>query len=75
MTIKDLMSSPVKTCRATALTGQAARIMLDEGYGCLPVVDSRRRLAGMISIDDVIRKSGGSTGPRYARMVNTGHAA
>ena len=53
MKIKDLMTAPVKTCRTTALLGDAARVMLDAGCGCLPIVDSRGRLAGMLTDRDV----------------------
>ena len=53
MKVKDLMTTPVKTCRTTALLGDAARIMLDAGCGCVPVVDWRGRLAGMLTDRDV----------------------
>ena len=53
MTVKDLMTSPVKTCRTTALLGDAARIMLEGHFGCVPVIDSRGRLAGMLTDRDV----------------------
>lgn len=53
MKVKDLMTTPVKTCRTTALLGDAAHIMLDAGCGCVPVVDRRGRLAGMLTDRDV----------------------
>ena len=53
MKVKDLMTTPVRTCRTTALLGDAARIMLDAGCGCVPVVDWRGRLAGMLTDRDV----------------------
>lgn len=53
MKVKDLMTTPVKTCRTTALLGDVAQIMLDAGYGCVPVVDRHGRLAGMLTDRDV----------------------
>ena len=53
MKVNELMTSPVKTCRTTALLGDAARTMLDGDCGCVPVVDSRGRLAGMLTDRDV----------------------
>jgi CBS domain-containing protein len=53
MKVKDLMSAPPKTCRATSPLGDAAALMLEAGLGCLPIVDSRGRLAGMLTDRDV----------------------
>ena len=44
MKVSDLMTTPVRTCRTTALLSDAARILLDAGCGCVPVVDRRGRL-------------------------------
>jgi CBS domain-containing protein len=53
MKVKDLMTTPVKTCRPSALLGDAARIMLDEECGCVPVVDAHGRIAGMLTDRDI----------------------
>ena len=53
MKVKDLMTSPVKTCRTSALLGDAAQIMLRQHCGCVPVVDGRGRLAGMVTDRDI----------------------
>ena len=53
MNVTDLMTTPVRTCRTTARLGEAARIMLVAGCGCVPVVDRRGRLAGMLTDRDV----------------------
>ena len=58
MKVRDLMTTPVKTCRTTALLGDAAQVMLDAGYGCVPVVDDEGHVKGLISIDDAIRNTG-----------------
>lgn len=53
MTLKDLMTAPVTTCRSTASLCEAARIMLDQHRGCLPIVDAKGRLAGILTDRDV----------------------
>lgn len=53
MKVNDLMTTPVRTCRPTTLLGDAARIMLDAGCGCVPVVDRPGRLVGMLTDRDV----------------------
>ena len=53
MTLKDLMTAPVTTCRATASLAEAARIMLDDNRGCLPIVDAKGHLAGVVTDRDV----------------------
>ena len=53
MNVKDLMTSPVKTCRISALLGDAARTMLRQDCGCVPIVDGRGRLAGMLTDRDI----------------------
>jgi CBS domain-containing protein len=53
MTVKHLMTTPVKTCRATTPIGEAARTMLEENCGCLPVTDGKGHLAGILTDRDV----------------------
>ena len=53
MTIKELMTTPVNTCRTNAHVSEAARTMLEENCGCLPVVDAHGRLAGILTDRDV----------------------
>jgi CBS domain-containing protein len=53
MKVKELMTSPAKTCRTTALLGDAAQTMLLQHCGCVPVVDGRGRLAGMLTDRDI----------------------
>lgn len=55
MKVKDLMTTPVQTCRTTALLGDAVQVMRDAGCGCVPIVDRRGRLAGMLTDHDVCR--------------------
>jgi CBS domain-containing protein len=49
---QDLMSSPVTTIQSTATVGDAADLMLEGGFSCLPVVDEKGELAGMLTHTD-----------------------
>jgi CBS domain-containing protein len=53
MTVKHLMTAPVKTCRANALVSEAARTMLEDNCGCLPVTDGKGHLAGILTDRDI----------------------
>ena len=53
MKVKELMTTPVITCRTSALLGEVAEAMLAGGCGCVPLVDSRHRLMGIVTDRDV----------------------
>lgn len=53
MLVKDLMTTPARTCRVTAPLSEAAKTMLDENCGCLPVVDSKGHLVGIMTDRDL----------------------
>jgi len=53
MRVRDVMTAPVATCRVTAPVGEAANVMRQQCVGCVPVVDRRGRLAGMLTDRDV----------------------
>lgn len=53
MTLKDLMTAPVTTCRTTVSLAEAARVMLDKNRGCLPIVDVHGHLAGVLTDRDL----------------------
>jgi len=53
--VMDLMTEQVISVSADELLVEAARIMLSQGVHRLPVVDSERRLMGIISTTDVLR--------------------
>jgi CBS domain-containing protein len=55
MLVKSLMTRDVKTCRPTSSAGEAAQTMREAGCGCLPVVDGRGRLVGIVTDRDVCR--------------------
>ncbi len=53
--IRDVMRTRIETTTADTRLIEALRKMLDNKFGCLPVVDDERRLVGIITDEDVIR--------------------
>lgn len=53
MVIADLMSRNVATCNDDERLEVAARLMWDLDIGCVPIVDSSRRVVGMLTDRDV----------------------
>ncbi len=55
--VREVMTSPPVYLYPWSTLEEAARIMVKKGYGRLPVVDSetRRRLAGILDREDVVR--------------------
>jgi CBS domain-containing protein len=64
MTVSELMSAPVATCRhETGLTA-AAQLMRDHGCGFMPVLDAQQYVAGVVTDRDlVIALAGSGTAP------------
>lgn len=53
MQAKDLMTTPARTCRVTAPLAEAAKTMLDESCGCLPIVNARGQVVGILTDRDI----------------------
>lgn len=53
--IGRVMSSPPVTVGPDATVERAASLMADRKIGCLPVVDERERLVGIVTETDVLR--------------------
>ena len=53
--IRDVMRTQIATTTADTRLTEALQTMLDNKFGCLPVVDENRQLVGIISDEDVIR--------------------
>lgn len=83
MQARDLMSTSVVTIRPDASVGDAARLMLDHGASCLPVVDDEDHLVGIIThtdfglhprlrplTDNVYSLLGSATTPQHIRDVS-----
>ncbi|MFQ6026651.1 MAG: HPP family protein, partial [Dehalococcoidia bacterium] len=52
MRAKEIMSAPVVTLRPDATVGEAVDLMLSHQISCLPVVDDRERLVGILTHTD-----------------------
>jgi CBS domain-containing protein len=59
MKVKEIMSSPVVTLTADTSLADAARVMLDGGFGCLPVTGADGKLVGIITESSFAAKSVG----------------
>ena len=53
MRVREVMSSPAKVVREAVTVGEAARMMLDEGIRCLPVVDADGKVVGIVTESDL----------------------
>ncbi len=51
----DVMVRDVKTVQADTSTREAVKLMLDNKYGCLPVVGADGQLIGIITEADMVR--------------------
>jgi CBS domain-containing membrane protein len=54
MEVGEIMNADVETIEPDASVRQAAQVMLENKYGCLPVVDGER-LVGIITESDFVR--------------------
>jgi CBS domain-containing protein len=59
MKVKEIMSQPVVTIPVTASLADAAKVMLERGIGCLPVVAESGELVGLITESSFAAKSVG----------------
>lgn len=57
MKVKEIMNHPVITCREESSLEEAARLMLDNKIGCLPVLDQDGKIIGIITESDFAAKS------------------
>lgn len=53
--IKEIMTSPVMTIGENDLVNKAAKMMLTNKFGGIPVVNSAGRLSGMVTESDIFR--------------------
>lgn len=59
MKVKELMSQPVVTVPATASLADAAAVMLENGFGSLPVVGEKGEIVGLVTESSFAAKSVG----------------
>jgi CBS domain-containing protein len=74
MTVKQVMEKKVQSARLTAKGDVIASLMI-EGFGSVPVLDGRRKLAGIVSEHDLLAAmdDGHQLGAVTAREVMTGN--
>ena len=53
--IRDVMRTQIATTTADTKLTEALQKMLDNKFGCLPVVDEQQHLVGIITDEDIIR--------------------
>jgi CBS domain-containing protein len=51
--VREVMSTPPRVVREETRIEEAARLMLDEGIGCLPVVDADGGMVGIVTESDL----------------------
>jgi CBS domain-containing protein len=71
MKVHRLMTSNVYTCSPDDTLTDAARIMWDKDCGCLPVVDSDRRVLAMITDRDICMAAYTQGAPLHAARVSS----
>lgn len=53
--IKDVMVEEVLTAQPMALVSDIANVFIEERIGCMPIVDTERKLVGIITRSDILR--------------------
>lgn len=73
LTARDVMSEPIVFCTANEELEDAVRIMERKQIRRLPVIDSNRRMVGMLSIGDVAAMAPASLTAETVRAVSAHH--
>lgn len=72
-TARDVMTKPIVYCTANEELEDAVRIMERKQIRRLPVIDSNRRMVGMLSMGDVAAKAPASLAAETVRAVTAHH--
>jgi CBS domain-containing protein len=67
--VRDVMSNHVATCRAGDDVNTAMKLMKDRRVRRLPVVDGEGRLAGIISLNDLVMRAECRSGAEVAGQM------
>lgn len=73
LTARDVMTGPIIFCTTNQELEDAVRIMERNRIRRLPVIDSNRRMVGMLSIGDVAAKAPASLVGEAVRAVSAHH--
>lgn len=52
MNVKEIMTSPVITTQSESTIEEAAKLIIDRGISCLPVLDEKENLVGILTHTD-----------------------
>lgn len=56
--VSEVMHKPVLTAMANDTLSNAVKLMTDNRFGCLPIVDEKGHVAGMLTFTDLFRALG-----------------
>jgi CBS domain-containing protein len=70
--VSRYMTSPVVTLRAHDAAAAASALMLSRRIGCLPVVDERHHLLGMLTAGDILAADVRAAAPRDGAGISIG---
>jgi CBS domain-containing protein len=68
MKVRDIMTKPVVSCQTSEDLATAARLMLQGGFGAMPVIDAHGTVAGVLTDRDIALAAG-------TRQRNAAHIA
>jgi CBS domain-containing protein len=71
MTVGELMTRDVRTCRPEDSLAVPAKIMWDHDCGCVPVVDDAERVIGMLTDRDICMAAYTQNAPPGALRVSS----
>ena len=70
----EVMTREVETVSPETSVRQAIIRLLDDRFGCLPVVDARGKLVGILTESDIVRFAGRLLGEREQLRPGDAHA-
>ena len=78
MNVKDIMTAPVVSVTPETGVSDVAQLLLDRHISAVPVIDSRGRLAGIVSEGDFLRRAEGDShrhGSWWLRLLSDSDAS
>lgn len=69
MLVKEIMTRKVVSIREEDTVEEAAKILSEEGFSGIPVVDENRVLVGIVTEGDLIRRASRINGPSYLEVL------
>ena len=70
MKVREIMSSPALFISPEASVGAVAKLMVDNGIGGVPVVDSTGKVVGMITESDLVVRNANIHFPRFLQFLD-----